>query len=98
MSLDKEWTPQILVYKCLIRSLFLVDDLGDAGGPYAGMTLPSGATISNSQCTITGAASSASGSGNTLTLMLNMSFSAGFVGNKITYMAARDLEGDNSGW
>jgi hypothetical protein len=42
--------------------------------------------------------SSAVISGNTLTLTLNISFKAGFTGNKIVYLAARDTGSGNSGW
>jgi len=79
-------------------SLFLVDDAGNAGGPYAGMTLPGSNTIQNSQCSIAGTGSSFSGSGNTLTLTLAITFKAPFAGNKIIYMAAQDNTPSNSGW
>jgi len=51
--------------------LYLVDDQGDSGGPYAGsMALNPGqsgsGTIHNGQCTVNGAASSATGTKNTL--------------------------------
>jgi len=36
-------------------SVFLVDNAGDAGGPYQGMLLPGSGTVQNSQCTIAGA-------------------------------------------
>jgi hypothetical protein len=75
----------------------LVDDAGDAGGPYSAITLPGTGTAQNSQCTITGAGSSVSGTGNTLTLTLAMSFTASFAGNKVIYMAAQDASA-NSGW
>jgi len=85
--------------------LYLVDDQGDAGGPYAGsMALNPGqngsGTIQNSQCAVNGAGSSAVGNGNTLTLTLNLIFTiAGtFGGNEVVYLGARDLEQDNSGW
>jgi hypothetical protein len=55
-------------------------------------------TLSNSQCTVSLAGSSATGSGNTLTLVLNLSFSSGFAGNKVIYAAARDVYQGNSGW
>jgi hypothetical protein len=45
-----------------------------------------------------GAASSATGIGNTLTLTLNIAFSASFAGNKVIYTAARDVAQNNSGW
>ena len=79
-------------------SLYLVDDAGDAGGPYTGMVLPSSQRASNSQCTINGTGSSASGSGNTLTLTLAITFNSSFAGNKIFYMASADTGTGNSGW
>ena len=79
-------------------SVYLVDDAGDAGGPYQGLVLPGGGTVSNSQCTISGAGSSVSGSGNNLTLTLVTTFSAAFAGNKVVYTSAQDKSGTNSGW
>ncbi|MEZ5351932.1 MAG: hypothetical protein R2762_04795 [Bryobacteraceae bacterium] len=80
-------------------TVFLVNDAGDAGGPFAGsLAIPSSGTIGNSQCNISGSGSSASMSGNRLTLLLNMSFAAGFGGNKVVYQAARDKAANNSGW
>ena len=79
--------------------LYLVNDAGDAGGSYAGSIVLNGSgAVSNSQCTVNGAGSSVSDSGNTLTLTLNMSFSAGFGGNKVVYLAVRDSVQNNSGW
>ena len=78
-------------------ALVLVDDAGDTAGPYAGsVTLGSSNAIQNSQC----AASlvSAAGSGTTLTLVLNISFTPAFAGNKTVYLSALDLAGNNSGW
>jgi len=79
-------------------SVLLVDDAGDAGGPYSGMVLPSSGSVSNSQCTIYGAGSSVTGSGNTLTLTLAMSFSLSFAGNQLFFLAARNASGQNSNW
>ena len=79
-------------------SVFLVDDAGDAAGPYQGLVLPGNGTAGNTQCSIGGIGSSMSASGNTLTLVLSISFSNGFEGNKIAYLAARDTAGNNSGW
>jgi len=79
-------------------SVYLVDDVGDAGGPYQGLVLPGGVSISNSQCTINGTGSSVSGSGNNLVLTLNMTFSSAFSGNKVLYLSAQDKAGVNSGW
>ena len=79
-------------------SVFLVDNAGDAGGPYASLALPSSGSASNSQCTIHGTGSSVSGSGTTLTLTLAMTFTSSFAGNKVVYMAAADTGTNNSGW
>jgi len=79
-------------------SVFLVDDAGDAGGPYQGLVLPGSGTISNGQCSINGAGSSVAGAGNALTLKLAMTFTAAFAGNKVIYLAAQDKTGNNSGW
>jgi len=78
-------------------SVLLVDDAGDAGGPYSGLVLPGSGAASNSQCTISGAGSSVSGAGNTLTLKLAITFTAGFAGNQVFYLAARSNT-LNSGW
>jgi hypothetical protein len=52
-------------------------------------------SIANSPVTVNAAGSSASGapsgSGNTLTLVLNMSFTPAFDGNRVIYTAARDM-------
>jgi hypothetical protein len=79
--------------------LYLVDDAGDGG--YASgspMALPSGGTLQNSQCTISGTGSSVAASGNTLTLNLALTFSSGFAGDQVFYLAARNNSTGNSGW
>jgi len=76
----------------------LVDDRGDAGGPYSGMVLPGSGTVSNSQCSVNGALSAVNGNGNTLTLTLTITFSAAFSGNKVIYLSAQDTSPANSGW
>jgi hypothetical protein len=82
------------------NTLFLVDDGGDAGGPFAGsMALNGTGSIENSQCRIDGAGSSATGSGTTLTLTLDIFFKEGFTSNHAVYSAARDSGGNNNtGW
>ncbi|SPF55897.1 exported hypothetical protein [Candidatus Sulfopaludibacter sp. SbA4] len=86
-----------LAYVVGSKTLVLVDDGGDAGGPYAGsVALGNSAAIQNSQCTVT--LVSAVGSGNKLTLMLTIAWTAGFAGDKIVQVAAGDAEGNNSGW
>jgi len=79
-------------------SVLLVDDAGDAGGPYQGLVLPASGSIGNSQCTINGTNSSVSVSGNTLTLTLAIAFNAAFNGNKVIYTSAQDKLSNSSGW
>jgi len=80
--------------------LYLVDDASDASGPYAGqMKLNGSGSVQNSQCKIEGAGSWAIGSGDTLTLKLNIFFYEGFVGNHVVYTAAHSAGGGNAtGW
>jgi hypothetical protein len=84
-----------LAYSRPAGVIYLVGDNG--GGLSAPLTLGGSGSISNSQCTVNAAGSSATGSGNTLTLVLNMSFNPSFAGNKVTYLAARSTTA-NSGW
>ncbi|MEZ5402362.1 MAG: hypothetical protein R2729_21995 [Bryobacteraceae bacterium] len=78
--------------------LYLVKDLGPGSGLSDGLTLGNTGSVSNSQCRIYSAGSSAAGDGNTLTLKLNVEYLGTFKGNKVIYSAARDLGGLNSGW
>jgi len=86
-----------LAYSVPSATLYLVNDAGDAGGPYAGIVpLGSPNTIQNSQCGV--ALASVMGSGATLTLVLSISFKSAFGGNKVVYVAARDQASGNSDW
>lgn len=69
-------------------TLLLVNDAGDAAGPFASMSIPDTGTLQNGQCTISGAGSAVSAASNSLTLTLNMSFT-NFSGNRVMYGAAR---------
>ncbi|MEO8026645.1 MAG: BACON domain-containing carbohydrate-binding protein [Bryobacteraceae bacterium] len=85
-----------LAYGRSINALYLINDTGDDLLP--ALVLNGAGSVSNSQCTINGSQSSFTGTGNTLTLALDITFAAGFAGNKITYLAARDVAENNSGW
>lgn len=63
-------------------------------------TVPYGSssTISNSQCSITGAGASASTSGNTFTFTVPIAFSSGFGGGKSVWVYAVDRGGLTTGW
>ena len=86
-----------LAYSRPLNVLYLVDDPGAALLP--GLPLNGSGSIGNSQCTVNGSGTSAAGNGTTLSLTLNLSFNqAGFSGDKVVYLAARDLALNNSGW
>lgn len=78
-------------------TLLLVDDAGDAGGPFSMLSLPGSGTAQNSQCTVSGTGSSISGSGDSLEITLNITFPTGFSGVRTIYAAAQNGVG-NSGW
>src|ERR1017187_7068376 len=73
--------------------------LNDAATVWQGpITLPTAATLANSQCTINGGNSSIALSGNNATVNLALSFSSGFGGSKTVYGYAQAASGLNSGW
>ena len=74
--------------------LYLANDANAAWlGPF---TLGQSSTIQNSQCGVNTAGSSASGSGNNLTVNLALSFQTAFQGTRNVYMEVYD--GADSGW
>ena len=90
-----------IAYVASSNTLLLVNDLGLAGGPFAGSMVLNGGSgsIQNSQCSISAAGSSVTTNGNTLTMTLNMTFSSAFIGTRVFYLAARDgSDGNNTGW
>ena len=89
-----------MAYVVQTNTMYLVNDAGDAGGPYAGSFVVNGTGggAVNSQCTIIGGGSSSFGNGTSLTLTLQMTFNTSFAGNKVIYAAAGDNAQNNSGW
>jgi hypothetical protein len=85
-----------VAYSQPLNTLYLVNDTGD--GLLTALPLNGSGSVGNSQCTINGTGSSVTTSGNTLTLKLSVTFTSSFAGNKIFYLAARDLLDNNSGW
>jgi len=86
-----------LAYSVPASTLYLVNDAGLAQGPYAGgIVLGNSGTIQNSQCSV--GLTSATGNGNTLTLMLSVNFTPAFAGNRIIFLAAGNTAQVNSGW
>jgi hypothetical protein len=76
---DLKWTPSS-------NSFYLMSDGGTTWlGPISGGT---GNSLSNSQCTLSGGASTSTGNGNSLTISFGLTFSAAFSGNKNLYVQA----------
>jgi hypothetical protein len=83
-----------LYYARASNALYLANDAGAWQGP---LIIGKGKTLENSQCTVHVASSSARISGNTLTLNLPLTFSAGFAGTKNVYMDVANAT-HSSGW
>ena len=73
-------------YTRATNTAVLVDNAGTGFVP-GSITLGTAGTLSNSQCTLNAAASSATVSGNDLTVNLSLTFSGTFSGTKNIYMA-----------
>ncbi|MBV9300525.1 MAG: VCBS repeat-containing protein, partial [Acidobacteriaceae bacterium] len=74
-----------VIYYLASNQFYLANDAGTGlqGPPVS----PGGSgTISNSQCTLSGSASSVSTSGNNLTMVVSLTFSGSFAGQKTVYM------------
>ena len=85
-----------IAYSVPDNVLYLVPDNGS--GLLPGMVVNGSGSTSNSQCSISGAGTSASPNGNILTLTVLVTFLPPFGGNKVVYAAARDPQGNNTGW
>ena len=71
--------------------------LNDAGTTWSSAVIGAATTLQNSQCAVSVGASAKSDSGNTLTLMLAMTFKAPFSGAKNIFMFTTNGV-QNSGW
>ena len=67
--------------------MYPIRESGD--GLLPGLALNGSGSWGNSQCEVNGVGSSATPSGNTLTLTLNLTFGSGFAGNRVFYLGAR---------
>jgi PKD repeat protein len=83
-------------YDAVHNGVYLINDAGSSWG--GGVVLGGSGTLQNSQCSLAVGSSSATGSGNTLTLRLALSFKSGFSGQKNSYGWAQDNAGATSGW
>jgi hypothetical protein len=86
----------VLYYQSTNR-LYLVLDSGT--GWQGSLTPGQAGTLSNSQCTLDGGASSVSAVGNNLTVNAALTFKAAFTGGKTVYLDAEDVPNKlSSGW
>lgn len=86
-----------LAYSPPSNTLYLVNDNGEAGGPFSGsLVLGNFGTIENSQCAVT--LVSAGWNGAALNVTINFAFKPAFAGNKIVYLGVSDLTGYSTGW
>jgi hypothetical protein len=101
-TLRAQFTSKGDANSCLLRyirsanSLYLLNDAASSWlGP---MTLGAAGTLQNSQCSVNMGSSSATGSGNSLTLNLSITFNSSFAGTQNIWMKADDNGGQTSGW
>ncbi len=87
-----------IAYSHPLGVLYLVNDRGPDDGLSPALVLGESGTVANRQCSVSATGSSATGSGTVLTLTLRLAFSSTFTGNKVVYLAARDVNNGNSGW
>ncbi len=100
--MNPRWETTARAGGCYIRyapgtDLFTL--IGDDGNSVAGTTIPgSTVNISNSQCTLNAASSSATGNGNNLTLVAALTFSPTFTGQRHIWMQAADYNNFSTNW
>lgn len=86
-------------HECLVRydiatnAIWLVPEMGGTWGSRP-ITAGSSSTFSNSQCTVMAVGSSAQVSGDTVTVNLELKFTAQFTGPKQLYMTSEDVNGN----
>jgi len=85
----------VVDYNAITATVRLFDDAGVPGSPAA---LGSGGTLSNSQCTLNLATSSATPAGNNLTLAADISFAPAFAGLQALAVRAMSNAGPNTGF
>jgi len=83
-------------YHPSMNLLYLENDGGT--GLSAGIALGSAGSVSNSQCTLSGAGSSYSVSGHTATLNVALSFTTTLPTNMYLYASEANTTASNSGW
>ena len=87
----------VVLYNRSNNQLYLINDAST--GVVSGSITPGGSgTLSNSQCTLSGAGGNATSSGNNLNVPFSITFASGFTGMKNAYGLAQNNAGANGGW
>ena len=86
----------IVAYVQASNALYLFNDTNS--GVLGPITEGASATLSNSQCTISGNGEAVTPSGNNLTVPVTITFLNGFSGSKNIYGLAQGYSGANGGW
>jgi hypothetical protein len=84
-------------YTVSTNTVQLENDAGN-GSVGSGGTFGSSGSLANSQCTLSLSGSSASVSGNNLTMNVALTFASGFAGAQTTWMGVVNQENQFSGW
>jgi hypothetical protein len=84
-----------VLYSPAQNAMYLENNAGN--GTSAALSLGSSSSVSNSQCTLSGAGSSVNISGNNMTVFYALSFTSAFTGSKNVYLLAGSNSG-SSGW
>jgi YVTN family beta-propeller protein len=84
-------------YSPSTNELYMTDNAGSQTFPPFAPGPKSGSSAGNSQCTLTGAGSSVSISGNTISVTFALSFTSSFTGVKNVYLQALRQNGQSSG-
>ena len=77
------------------RSFLFADD---SGSSFSALGIGAPGSLQNSQCVLNGNSSTLIGSGNSLTLTVNISFKTAFAGTKSTFMWVKNNAGVTNNW
>ncbi len=72
--------------------------IADSPATWLGPITPGSGSLQNAACTLNGAASSASGSGNDLTVNFAINFASTYAGRRPIYLLAKDTQGQTLDW
>ncbi len=83
-----------MTYSISTGQFALANDVASTGSTFVS---PGGGRRQNDQCTLNGSGSSVATAGNTLTMVVSITFQPGFTGSDTVYLSAVDTSGDTTG-